>query len=263
MPAEYSYTNALVSSPCDQTIPVRMKSLFFAFAFVPASFAQFDSLIQMPAVTTDACANAITTNIDKAYLGPCGMNATTVNKVPTYFASEAAATTFYDKTCSATCLNAVNEAMTIAEASCTSSDQKLARRVSARVIRAAFDVQCVKLDGAYCNVKLEQAAKNATKTPVVMDKTDPKAKHLCSPCLKKQIEMSAQLARETGDLLGLPVSGQDQAAKAVSTLLDVCPAGSTDAGSSTFSYITNPISSSFRAVVAPVLAALIVAVNLI
>jgi hypothetical protein len=186
--------------------------------------------IPLPAVTGDSCLTDLTSNIEKAITGPCGksLTSTTLN-----FTSNVAATAYYDRVCSNSCMVAVNDALVASEKSCSSSDQQKVRKALGRTFRASFQAECVKADGVYCQVKYVEYARVANKTFSDADVTNSTAKHLCSPCLKKQIEITINFGNELIDFMGVPAS-KDQVAKEVSKLLDVCPAGSTDSQSVSF-----------------------------
>ena len=226
-----------------------MKFLVAALAFSQAVSAQFDSPVQPAAVNgySMQCLIALTNNFNAATRDSCGGFGTG----PVSSNTTAEMNAYYDIICNPACSNSIATALKTSGANCTSQEEQVMLKTNEITYKFSIAAQCLKQDGIYCETKHLTALKGTNKTYSL---SNPANTELCSPCLRKQIEIQGTLIDQTGALAGQNATEIVAAKKMSTALLDVCPAGTTDIPANVKFTGTNYSSSASRMVVIPGLA---------
>ena len=210
-----------------------MKFLVAALALSQVVSAQFDSPLQPAAVISNTCSQAVGMNlwdVDRALY----VESKLTYPYPVTSGTEAEFITSYDIVCSSTYINALAASLKPAAANCTTQEEQTSLKGYESFLRAEQTRQCIKADGVYCDLKHFQISKAANKTfassrrASFQSRWDTNRTDLCSPCLKKQSDIELAAFTEALKFIGNGnATEMEMTKKIATTLVDVCPAGTT------------------------------------
>ena len=205
-----------------------MKFLVATLALSQAVVGQFDTPTQ-PAGVISASRSCLLAATEILSAVPISSSCRGSVLFPTSGTSQIENSKYYDKYCSSACKSAFDEGYKNVTANCTSKDDQNFLKAWWIGTETKLSRECLKFNGDYCGV-LHYAALNATndiRWSISSNYySDTSYTVLCSPCLKKQVEIVNAGAIKAAPYAGTSADQLSVDKKSNNRLVEMCPAQS-------------------------------------